>query len=110
MSRVFVDERDTFLAYSLIQAADGPHFQDGVHNNEPKVVVGVVGIGHVAGIVKKWDKVEPTDVTKTLQIPQPSVMSRCIKTSLRLAFWGVAAYGAYRYVLRRPIQRFMALR
>ena len=48
MSSVFVDERDTFLAYSLRQASEAP-FQDGCGQSDPPVVVGVVGIGHVKG-------------------------------------------------------------
>ena len=52
MSSVFVDERDTFLAYSLKQASEAP-FQNGCGESEPPVVVGVVGIGHVKGNLKK---------------------------------------------------------
>ena len=52
MSSVFVDERDTFLAYSLKQASEAP-FQNGCGESEPPVVVGVVGIGHVKGNFKE---------------------------------------------------------
>ena len=53
MSSVFVDERDTFLAYSLRQASEAP-FQDGCGHSDPPVVVGVVGIGHVKGKFNKF--------------------------------------------------------
>ena len=54
MSKVFVEERDTFLAYSLKQASEIP-IHDTTRNREPRVVVGVVGLGHMAGIVQKFD-------------------------------------------------------
>jgi pheromone shutdown protein TraB len=64
LSRVFVQERDLFLAHALRVAVDSPvkfvpeqctpHH---ITTNDPPVIVGVVGIGHVSGIVANWDKV-----------------------------------------------------
>lgn len=62
LSKCFVDERDIYLAYSL-QLASSP-FSD---VREPGImipskVVGVVGIGHVPGIVKNWGKIRDADI------------------------------------------------
>ena len=64
LSRVFVQERDLFLAHSLRIAVDSPvkfvPEQSTPHHmvtNEAPVVVGVVGIGHVSGIIANWDTV-----------------------------------------------------
>ena len=64
LSRVFVQERDLFLAHSLRIAVDSPvkfvPEQSTPHHmvtNEAPTVVGVVGIGHGSGIVANWDKV-----------------------------------------------------
>ena len=97
MSEVFVDERDTFLAYSLRQAADAPI--NG--SSEPPVVVGVVGIGHVKGIVQKFESVQPPDVAKVIHLPVPSQTSRYVKSAIKAVFWSLAAYGVYRTVSKR---------
>lgn len=97
MSRVFVDERDTFLAYSLQTAAEAP-FQNGYGTGDPPVVVGVVGIGHVAGILQKFDKVQPADVAQVIQLPPPR--PNYIKSAIKGVFYGLTAYGLYRVFMR----------
>merc|ERR1712156_73676 len=94
MSRVFVDERDTFLAYSLRQASEAP-VQNGSDGglSEPPVIVGVVGIGHVNGIVQKFNNVCSTDVAKVIQLPTTSQSSKYIKLAIKGVVWTVAAYG-----------------
>ena len=52
-SKAFVSERDLFLAHSLQMASDSIPSMAA----SPRVVVGVVGIGHVPGIVENWGKV-----------------------------------------------------
>jgi hypothetical protein len=63
---VFVTERDLFLAHSLQVAADSipMHAMPGRvgEGADPVVVVGVVGIGHVPGILSNWGKVTKDDV------------------------------------------------
>ena len=55
---MFVSERDLFLAHSLQMSADSlPSYSAGSGVPSPRVVVGVVGIGHVPGIVANWGKV-----------------------------------------------------
>ena len=66
MPQVFVTERDLFLAHSLQVAADSipMHAMPGRvgEGADPVVVVGVVGIGHVPGILSNWGKVTQDDV------------------------------------------------
>lgn len=62
LSRVFVDERNTFLTYSLQLAASPIPNPEDPTLLVPSTVVGVVGIGHVAGIVERWGKVTDEDV------------------------------------------------
>ena len=66
MSKVFVEERDTFLAYSLKQAALEIPIHDATRPREPRVVVGVVGLGHVAGIVNKFESVTSQEVEQVI--------------------------------------------
>lgn len=69
MSRVFVEERDIYLTYSL-QMACSPIPCMHSHSEEqfePAVVVGVVGIGHVPGIVKNWGKVTDSQIPPLLE-------------------------------------------
>ena len=94
MSRVFVDERDTFLAYSLRQAADAP-FQSGC--SEPPVVVGVVGIGHMSGIQQKFNTVKAQEVAQVIQIPPASQTSKYFKMTFKASFWALAAFGLYKF-------------
>lgn len=101
MSRVFVEERDTFLAYSLLQAADAP-FQNGC--SEPPVVVGVVGIGHMSGIQQKFNTVKAVDVAQVIQIPPQSQTSKYFKMTFRASFWALAAFGLYKFFKPRLLR------
>ncbi|XP_038667375.1 traB domain-containing protein-like [Scyliorhinus canicula] len=65
---VFISERDAYLTQSLKQAAKPivlpKIFQSDPQKVIPSVVVGVVGIGHVPGITKNWNK----QVTKSFSV------------------------------------------
>ncbi|CAK9295489.1 unnamed protein product [Gordionus sp. m RMFG-2023] len=97
---VFVDERDTFLAHSLKQAAS-PIM---IHNPEapdelmliPKVVVGVVGMGHTIGIEKRWG--ENIDIEPLLRLPAESSSKRIIKKVAFTSCIIILSYGGYRLV------------
>lgn len=107
-TQVLVQERDTFLAYSMRVAVEGPwrvapQNDDGGATEAP-VVVGVVGIGHVQGIVNKWDTVTKEDVAEVIKIPEASRSLRLTKFVLKTSFVLLSIYGGYR-VLRNPIQR-----
>jgi len=89
LSRVFVEERDLYLAHSLQTAAQ-------IDNTQ--TVVGVVGIGHVPGIINNWGKVTREQVEQVVRIEPPSVVSRVLTFSVKTAFWGGCLYGAFRLV------------
>lgn len=92
---VFVHERDLYLCHSLQCAA---HYR--ARTNK---VVGIVGIGHMAGIEKHWMKVTQDMVRKTLQIPPPSRGKRVFKFCFKYGLISVAAYGVFRAA--RPFVR-----
>ncbi|CAH0728839.1 unnamed protein product, partial [Brenthis ino] len=94
LKRVFVVERDMYLCHSLQVAAMQPR-------REPCRIVGVVGIGHVAGIVEHWGKMEPQDISPLLQIPAASLSTRVLRVSARAACAGALLYALYRLAPRR---------
>lgn len=63
--RVLIDERDICLAHSLRSAADAASNELVQGGQSPVKVVGVVGLGHVSGIVRNWNK--ELDVTQILK-------------------------------------------
>lgn len=67
LSKIFIDERNTFLAYSLQLAASPIPNPEDPTKLVPATVVGVVGIGHVAGITERFGKVTDDDVTPLLR-------------------------------------------
>ncbi|KAL4226653.1 hypothetical protein ACF0H5_014634 [Mactra antiquata] len=95
LSRVFIDERDTFLASSLRMAAKPlPHpMIPGA--TIPSVVVGVVGVGHVPGIIVNWDQPQ-FDITDVLRIPRESYFTKIFRLSVKLTVYGAMGYGCYR--------------
>ena len=68
LSRVFVNERDTYLAYSLWLASNPIPDMSSPNGIRPAIVVGVVGIGHVPGIVKQWGQVSDEDIPPLLRL------------------------------------------
>ncbi|XP_050669039.1 traB domain-containing protein-like isoform X2 [Leptidea sinapis] len=93
LKRVFVVERDMYLCHSLQVAAMQPR-------REPCRIVGVVGIGHVAGIVEHWGKITPQDIAPLLTVPPPSLSTRIIRVSVRVACVGALVYAGYRLARR----------
>ncbi|XP_013178245.1 PREDICTED: traB domain-containing protein-like [Papilio xuthus] len=94
LKRVFVVERDMYLCHSLQIAAMQPR-------NEPCRIVGVVGIGHVAGIVEHWGKITAQDITPLLVVPPPSLSTRILRVSVRAACAGAIIYAVYKFFPRR---------
>ncbi|XP_058465490.1 traB domain-containing protein [Malaya genurostris] len=97
--RVFVEERDLYLCYSLQVAAMPQQLEDEMPR--PVNVVGVVGIGHAAGIIKHWGKVERTVIDSIITIPPTSFSHRAAKFVLKYGTLGLCAYGAFRFVRPR---------
>lgn len=59
IERTFVTERDIYLTYHLQMATAAQHTAEGL---KPPRIVGVVGIGHIDGIVENWGKVKASDI------------------------------------------------
>ncbi|XP_059610107.1 traB domain-containing protein [Phlebotomus argentipes] len=96
---VFVKERDLYLCHTLQMAASTP-----LHPGEPLQpinVVGVVGIGHSAGIMANWGKVDSRRIAEILVIPPPTMRGRIIRATIKYGFLGAVGYGLYRAV--RPL-------
>ena len=60
LGEVFVKERDIYLTHSL-QLACKP-ITGSFDKEIPAKVVGIVGIGHVDGIIKNWGKINETQI------------------------------------------------
>nr|CAG4638636.1 EOG090X0AQH [Cyclestheria hislopi] len=100
LSQVFVQERDLCLAHSLqLAAADAAKEAQDNKFTEAPAVVGVVGIGHVAGIVDYFGKVTELDVRNVMRVPPPSRTGYIILTSARLSIIGLVAYGCYKLAI-----------
>lgn len=97
--RVFVQERDLYLCHSLQVAALPQQRKDGTIR--PVSVVGVVGIGHAAGIVKHWGKVESAAIASIVTIPPASFSHKAAKFVLKYGTLGLCAYGVFRFVRPR---------
>ncbi|XP_055640323.1 traB domain-containing protein [Toxorhynchites rutilus septentrionalis] len=97
--KVFVQERDLYLCHSLQVAALPQQLPDG--SLQPVKVVGVVGIGHAAGIVKHWGKVELDAIASILTIPPASFGHKAAKFVLKYGTLGLCAYGAFRFLRPR---------
>ena len=94
VTQVLVDERDKVLAYSLKSAA----YVTNTPSGPPVTVVGIVGMGHVKGIEKLWNK-DIVGIKEIMTVPRPSrttrLVSLAIKVSIATAI-GVASYYAFR--------------
>lgn len=61
-------------------------------------VVGVVGIGHVAGITKLWPINQHQYLKDILTIPPPSLSSKVIRITIRISLLTLGGYLIYRFV------------
>lgn len=115
LSQVFVAERDLFLAHSLQMAADAIPVhalgKDGqkIDDLNPPTVVGVVGIGHMPGIIENWGKVTRDQVKDIVQVEPPSLLGKVVRFTIKTAFWGGCIYGMYR-ICRGPVSRILIVR
>ncbi|XP_077284506.1 traB domain-containing protein [Arctopsyche grandis] len=95
LKTVFVHERDMYLTYSL-QVAASSETATG-----PTRVVGIVGMGHVPGILENWGKVKRRSIGPIMKIPPPTLTSRVMRVSFKLAFVGLIAYAGYKVIPRK---------
>ncbi|CAD6195121.1 unnamed protein product [Caenorhabditis auriculariae] len=103
LSQIFVEERDAYMVHvlhSLLMKNTAEKRISWLNRNsqnvpwQPLSVVAVVGIGHTPGILSRWE--DPVDFAPLLVIPPPTLTSKIVKTTFRVAFWGAAAYLIYR--------------
>eukprot|EP00057_Strongylocentrotus_purpuratus_P032516 XP_787913.2 PREDICTED: traB domain-containing protein [Strongylocentrotus purpuratus] len=98
LSRVFVSERDTYLSQSLKACSQPQAPRDDGFVYPAPIVVGVVGMGHVKGMVDMWDKpVSKEHLLEITSIPSPSLAGRLLTWSFRLSMVGLLAWGCYRF-------------
>ncbi|XP_047678685.1 traB domain-containing protein isoform X2 [Tachysurus fulvidraco] len=93
LHRTIVAERDIYLTHTLRQAArcvEAPPNGQKV----PAVVVGVVGMGHVPGIEKNWEK--ELNIQEIMSVAPPSRFGWVLRTVLKGALLGVLGYACYR--------------
>lgn len=103
--RVFVAERDLYLCHSLQVAALPQQLPDGT-TCRPVTVVGVVGIGHAAGIIKHWGKVDSASIASIVTIPPASFSHRAAKFVIKYGTLSLCAYGVFRFV-RPRLSKFL---
>lgn len=95
LSKVFVQERDTFLANSLKLASQPIEHPDAPNGYIPTVVVGVVGIGHVPGIVLNW-KNQQYDIKDIMMIPEGSWLGSVFRLGVKLSLLGLLSFACFK--------------
>jgi len=97
LEKVIVDERDKFLTYSLQSCAGIVIEKTGLKPNHivsrPQVVVGVVGLGHVAGIKNYWETITKEQIADLIIIPPQSKSSKVIKIVIKITTYGILLWG-----------------
>ncbi|XP_033746376.1 traB domain-containing protein-like isoform X2 [Pecten maximus] len=102
LAKVVVEERDTYLAFSLKNAAvtfrEYQRKQCRDRNTaHPVVVVGVVGIGHVPGIIDNWEQYRHNLKEITTVPDQPmSIIWRTFGWAFRISLVGAVGMGCYK--------------
>ncbi|XP_074594032.1 traB domain-containing protein [Brevipalpus obovatus] len=107
LSEVFVNERNLYLAYSLQLASSPVPSEESPLKLVPSTVVGVVGIGHVAGIVENWGIVSEEDIAPLMSIPQPSASERIVRKTIKYALISMCAYAGYKFLFPRFLKEFL---
>ena len=82
-----MEERDTYMAHELKNVSENL-IKNTKGSAEPPVVVAIVGLAHINGIMKKFEKVSDQDVAKVVHIPllHKSTVMMKIGVSLFLVF------------------------
>jgi len=96
LGRVFVEERDMYLTYSLQLATRHQPRRLNPAVVEQTRVVGIVGIGHMPGITKLWGTIKDADIPPILMIPPPSRTGQVVKATAKVCVVGLAVWGAYK--------------
>uniref|UniRef100_A0A3Q3IIW8 TraB domain containing n=1 Tax=Monopterus albus TaxID=43700 RepID=A0A3Q3IIW8_MONAL len=93
LHQTIVAERDIYLTHTLRQAT---HCVEAPHNAQkvPAVVVGVVGMGHVPGIERNWEK--QLNINEIMSVAPPSRFSWVLRTVIKGVMMGMLGYACYR--------------
>lgn len=70
--------------------------------------LGVVGIGHSAGIGKNWGKYDESKLPEILTIPPASLSNRIFKKTVKYGFLTLIGYGIFR-IFRPKIQNLLSI-
>ncbi|KAK2145932.1 hypothetical protein LSH36_646g01023 [Paralvinella palmiformis] len=100
LSRVFVKERDLYLVHSLRQATQPMPRASEAGDFGPPVVVGIVGIGHVQGIVENWNK--DFNIQELLRVPEGSRIGYLVKRTFQAALVGLVSWGCFKLYEHLP--------
>lgn len=103
-AKVLLDERDTYLAYSLQIAAKPISHVKKPNLLLPSTVVGVVGLGHVDGIKKKFGTVTEADIAPIMTRPAPSIVSIIFIKGFKYTTLCLIGYGIYRYLIPNSVK------
>lgn len=93
LHQTIVAERDIYLTHTLRQATrcvEAPPNGQKV----PGVVVGVVGMGHVPGIEKNWEK--ELNISEIMSVAPPSRFGWVLHTVIKGVLMGIVGYACYR--------------
>ncbi|XP_037306603.2 traB domain-containing protein isoform X2 [Pungitius pungitius] len=93
LHQTIVAERDIYLTHTLRQATrcvEAPRTALKV----PAVVVGVVGMGHVPGIERNWEK--QLNINEIMSVAPPSRFGWVLRSVIKGALVGMLGYGCYR--------------
>ncbi|KZC11409.1 TraB domain-containing protein, partial [Dufourea novaeangliae] len=93
IEQVFMAERDLYLTYSLQGACELQHILSGTM---PLRIVGIVGIGHIAGITKHWGKVKSSDIAPIMRVPPQSLSTKILKFTIKVSLLSAVIYAGYK--------------
>ncbi|XP_071874295.1 traB domain-containing protein isoform X2 [Bombus fervidus] len=96
IERTFVTERNIYLTYHLQMATAAQHTAEGL---KPPRIVGVVGIGHIAGIVENWGKVKASDIWPIIRVPPQPLSSKILKFTIKASLLGATIYMGYKIII-----------
>ncbi|XP_006619381.1 traB domain-containing protein isoform X2 [Apis dorsata] len=95
IEKTFVTERDIYLTYHLQMATATQYTSAGLIS--PRVV-GVVGIGHINGIVENWGKVKASDIWPIIRVPPQSLSTKILKFTIKASLLGATIYVGYKVI------------
>ncbi|KAM9808221.1 traB domain-containing protein [Neosynchiropus ocellatus] len=93
LHQTIVAERDIYLTHTLRQATRGVESPSSTQK-VPAVVVGVVGMGHVPGIEKNWEK--QLNISEIMSVAPPSSFGWVLGLVVKGVVAGMLGYACYR--------------